>query len=276
MLAKLDRPGAFWKRTDQTFPAGVLSRTGTACRCFTTCCNMSGSTCRNCGTGSRSPSCTTSMKSRGKRTIRKRTGCEPLIDLWQAFHNGRRHPRYRQPGKSGARHDGRSTLVSGGTGFVGRFIVENLLAAGHACHRHGAHAAGGGFFSEPVRFVEGPLEPDHDHVRCICVASISSFTPHSLTCRGNIAAGRATTRRRSGVSNLDGSIALFEAARAAKRQAGGFPVEPRRLWRPACRRMLTEETAPCPDTLYGEVKLATEQYLSGMSGLPASAARVCA
>ena len=29
--------------------------------------------------------------------------------------------------------------------------------------------------------------------------------------------------------------------------------------------LLTEETEPCPDTLYGEVKLATEQYLCGMS-----------
>ena len=50
MLARLDVPGAFWKRTDQTFLRRSFP-TGRACRSTTTCCSTSGSTCRTSGTG---------------------------------------------------------------------------------------------------------------------------------------------------------------------------------------------------------------------------------
>ena len=159
--------------------------------------------------------------------------------------------------------NGRSTLVSGGTGFVGRFIVENLLAAGHHVIVMGRTPPQAGFFSKPVQFVEGRLEPDNNHAAAF--GGIDFFVHCAFAhlpgkFRGGEGADPEAFRRK----NLDGSIALFEAARAAKVKRAVFLSSRAVYGKQPAGVMLTEETVPCPDTLYGEVKLATEQYLSGM------------
>ena len=51
-------------------------------------------------------------------------------------------------------------LVSGGTGTAGRFIVENLLSAGHAVTIMGRTRPDDNAFSRSVDFRAGDLEPE--------------------------------------------------------------------------------------------------------------------
>ena len=53
----------------------------------------------------------------------------------------------------------RHVLVSGGTGMVGRFVVERLIADGAAVSVLGRTPPPAGFFSRPVRFHPGRLDP---------------------------------------------------------------------------------------------------------------------
>ncbi len=55
-------------------------------------------------------------------------------------------------------------LVSGGTGLVGRYIVEELLAAGYTVIIAGRHAPLPRFFSRPLEFAPLSLDPAHDHI----------------------------------------------------------------------------------------------------------------
>lgn len=156
-----------------------------------------------------------------------------------------------------------STIVSGGTGFVGRFIVENLLAAGHDVAVMGRTESPDHFFSKPVRFIQGNLDPDRDQSAALAGVDFlvhAAFDHLAGMYRGGEGDDAAGFWRR----NHEGSLALFEAARAAGVMRAVF-LSSRAVYgiQPASA-VLTEETTPCPDTLYGEVKLATEQHLRGM------------
>jgi nucleoside-diphosphate-sugar epimerase len=157
-----------------------------------------------------------------------------------------------------------STLVSGGTGFVGRFIVENLLAAGHDVTVMGRTAPPDDFFSIPVHFVEGSLDPDRHQSAVFAGVDFfvhAAFDHLAGMYRGGEGDDDAGFRRR----NHDGSIALFTAARRADVKRAVFLSSRAVYGVQAPGAILTEETTPYPDTLYGEVKLATEQHLYDMS-----------
>lgn len=160
---------------------------------------------------------------------------------------------------------GPRTLVSGGTGFVGRFIVENLLAAGHDVAVMGRNPPAAGFFSGPVRFVEGTLEPDRN--QSAAFAGIDHFVHAAFDhvpgkYRGGEGEDAPGFRRR----NLDGSIALFEAAWARGVKRAVFLSSRAVYGSQEAGTVLTEETEPQPDTLYGEVKLAAERHLARIIG----------
>lgn len=155
------------------------------------------------------------------------------------------------------------TLVSGGTGFVGRFIVEGLLAAGHAVTVMGRSSPGEGFFSAPVRFVEGRLDPDRD--QSAAFEGIDNFVHAAFDhvagkYRGGEGDDPAGFRRR----NVEGTAALFEAARVKRVERAVFLSSRAVYGSQTPGAELTEETVPHPDTLYGEVKLAGEQRLRAM------------
>lgn len=157
-----------------------------------------------------------------------------------------------------------SVLVTGGTGFVGRFVVEALLRQGRSVRVMGRTLPVDGFFSAPVEFVEGSLDPDRD--QSAAFAGVSAFVHASFDhlpgrYRGGEGDDGAGFRRR----NLDGSVALFEAARRAGvgrvvflSSRAVYGIQP-----PGAG--LFERTAPHSDTLYGEVKLAAERALAAMS-----------
>jgi nucleoside-diphosphate-sugar epimerase len=158
-----------------------------------------------------------------------------------------------------------TTLVTGGSGFVGRFIVEALLRRGEGVRVMGRTRPADGFFSRPVAFVQGSLDPERD--QSAAFEGVSAFVHAGFDhvpgrYRGGEGDDPAGFRRR----NLDGSVALFEAAKRAGLGRVVF-LSSRAVYgaQPAGAE-LSEATEPHPDTLYGEVKLAAEQALAAMSG----------
>ncbi|WP_367718451.1 NAD(P)-dependent oxidoreductase [Nitratireductor sp. GISD-1A_MAKvit] len=157
------------------------------------------------------------------------------------------------------------SIVSGGTGLVGRFIVEALLTAGHRVTVLGRKAPPDGFFSEPVAFAPMKLDPISVSTGLFEGADFfihAAFDHLPGKYRGGEGDDAEGFRRR----NLDGSIALFQAARTAGVSRVVF-LSSRAVYGPCPPGMMLDESDVCrPDTLYGEVKLAAEDALTKLSG----------
>jgi nucleoside-diphosphate-sugar epimerase len=157
------------------------------------------------------------------------------------------------------------TFVSGGTGYVGRFIVEELLAAGHEVTVMGRRPPAEGFFSRPVQFRPLSLEPEGISPALLGTADFfvhGAFDHVPGKYRGGEGDDREGFRRR----NLDGSVALFRAAKAAGVRRAVF-LSSRAVYGPRTPgEWLDEMDEPRPDTLYGEVKLAAERALGALGG----------
>jgi nucleoside-diphosphate-sugar epimerase len=105
-------------------------------------------------------------------------------------------------------------LVSGGTGLVGRYIVEELLAAGYSVIVGGRHAPLPRAFSRPVEFApavarsgQGP----HRGLRRRLFLRARRFHHLPGKYRGGEGDDPETFKR----LNLDGTVRLFEAAKRA-------------------------------------------------------------
>ncbi|SFC97408.1 NAD-dependent epimerase/dehydratase family protein [Tropicimonas isoalkanivorans] len=151
--------------------------------------------------------------------------------------------------------------VTGGTGLVGRFIVEEALAAGDDVAVLSRSAPLPGNFGAPVVHVPydlaGPVPPLVGYDALVHAA----FSHLAGRYRGGEGGDPAGFLR----ANLDGSVRLFEAAKAAgvgrvlflsSRAAYG-------AWPPGT--VLREDMEPRPDTLYGEAKVAAERALTGLT-----------
>ncbi|MCR4268258.1 NAD(P)-dependent oxidoreductase [Nitratireductor sp. ZSWI3] len=156
-------------------------------------------------------------------------------------------------------------IVSGGTGLVGRFIVEALLSAGYRVTVAGRHAPADGFFSAPVPFTPLALEPTAVSAALFEGADVfvhAAFDHLPGRYRGGEGDDAAGFRRR----NLDGSLALFRAARSAGVSRTVF-LSTRAVYGPRPPGAMLDEDEDCrPDTLYGAVKLAAEQELAALCG----------
>jgi len=157
-----------------------------------------------------------------------------------------------------------TVLVTGGTGFVGRFVVEALLRQGRAVRVMGRTPPPGGLFSGPVGFVQGSLDPDRDLSAAfdgVTQLVHAAFDHVPGRYRGGEGDDPKTFRRH----NLDGSVALFEAAKRAGVGRTVF-LSSRAVYGVQLPGAdLAEDMEPHPDTLYGEVKLAAERALTAMS-----------
>jgi len=105
----------------------------------------------------------------------------------------------------------RHVLVSGGTGMVGRFVVERLIADGAAVSVLGRTPPPAGFFSRPVRFHPGRLDPaaaDPDDFSGVEAFVHAAFDHLPGRFRGGEGSDPAGFRAR----NVEGSSRLFEAA----------------------------------------------------------------
>lgn len=158
----------------------------------------------------------------------------------------------------------RSALVFGGTGYVGRFLVEGLLKAGHAVTVGGRTPPASGFFSRKVGFVEMSLDPTKDQRGAfdgmdVFVHAAFDHVPGKY--RGGEGDDPDGFRRR----NHDGSMALFSAARDRRVGRAIFLSSRAVYGAPAAGIMLAEDDEPRPDTLYGAVKRDTERDLSALA-----------
>lgn len=155
-------------------------------------------------------------------------------------------------------------LVTGGTGYVGQFIVEGLLDAGYGVTVAGRKPASGSTFARAVNFRPLDLDPAADRARLFdgvdhCVHA--AFHHVSGKYRGGEGDDAETFRR----LNKDGSIALFKAAKAAGVKRVVF-LSTRAVYDvQAPGATLTEDMECRPDTLYGEVKLAAESALTALA-----------
>ncbi|MBB3611223.1 NAD(P)-dependent oxidoreductase [Rhizobium sp. BK602] len=155
-------------------------------------------------------------------------------------------------------------LVSGGTGLVGRYIVEELLSAGYRVTVAGRSEPRTGLFPQPVAFAPLSLDPADnpgpifDEIDVFVHAAFNHVAGQYRGGEGDDAAG---FRR----LNLDGTVNLFKAARQAGVCRCIF-LSSRAVYgdRPA-GETLTETTEPAPTTLYGEVKREAEQALFSLS-----------
>lgn len=155
-------------------------------------------------------------------------------------------------------------LVSGGTGLVGRYVVEELLAAGYSVVVGGRHAPLPRLFSRPVEFAPLSLDPDEDHSEAFDDAYFfvhAAFSHLPGKYRGGEGDDPETFRR----LNLDGTVKLFDTAKRAGTRRCIF-ISSRAVYQEAPPgTVLTEEMLPLPDTLYGEVKLDGERALAHLS-----------
>ena len=163
-------------------------------------------------------------------------------------------------------------LVTGGTGTAGRFIVEALLAAGHAITVMGRTRPEVNFFSQPVDFISGVLDPENASPALFdgfdgFVHAAFHHVPGKF--RGGEGDDPETFRR----LNVDGSLMFFSAAKYAGVSRAVFLSSRAVYGIQSPGEILTEDAEPRPDTLYGQVKLAVEftlQDLESDNFLPVS------
>ena len=156
-------------------------------------------------------------------------------------------------------------LVSGGTGLAGRYIVEELLAAGYQVIIGGRHAPLPRMFSRPVDFAPLSLDPDADHIEAFDDAYFFVHAAFSHV-PGRYRGGEGDDPQGFKRLNLDGSVKLFEAAKRAGTRRCVF-ISSRAVYDGNVgRNAPTEDMLAKPDTLYGEVKLDCERALSHLSG----------
>ncbi|WP_426229651.1 NAD-dependent epimerase/dehydratase family protein [Pararhizobium sp. DWP3-4] len=156
-------------------------------------------------------------------------------------------------------------LVSGGTGYAGRFIVEHLLANGYKVTVGGRTAPEPGFFSKDVAFVPLRLDPDaeqieaFDHVYYFVHAAFDHVP-------GKYRDGEGDDPEGFQRANLDGTVRLFETARDAGVRRCVFLSSRAAYGQQPPGTLLTEDMHGKPDTLYGEVKLQAERSLLSLCG----------
>lgn len=155
-------------------------------------------------------------------------------------------------------------IVSGATGYVGRFIVEKLLSQGNQILALGRNPPSKNFFSQLVDFqkislLQDDIKPESFEGYDALVHTAFHHVP------GRYRGGEGDEPEMFKQLNHFGSIALFEAAKAA-----GIPrvlfLSSRAVYgQQKSGAPLFETTTPYPDTLYGKTKLQTELKLATLA-----------
>jgi UDP-glucose 4-epimerase len=155
-------------------------------------------------------------------------------------------------------------LVTGGTGLVGRYIVETLLDAGYEVSVAGRRPPADDLFPRPAAFRSATLDPDgtgHEMFDGIDAVIHAAFDHLPGRYRG----GEGDDPERFRRINLDGSIRLFEAARHAGAKRFVF-LSSRAVYDGVPPgNSLTESLPLQPTSLYGEIKLLGEQALAALN-----------
>jgi UDP-glucose 4-epimerase len=155
-------------------------------------------------------------------------------------------------------------LVTGGTGLVGRYIVETLLDAGYDVTVAGRTPPADRLFPQAVAFRPATLDPEgigEDLFAGIDAVVHAAFDHLPGRYRG----GEGDDPDRFRRCNLDGSVRLFEAAISAGVKRFVF-LSSRAVYDGVPPGTpLTEDLALQPTSLYGEIKLLGEQALAALN-----------
>lgn len=154
-------------------------------------------------------------------------------------------------------------LVSGGTGLVGRYIVEELLASGYSVSVGGRHQPEPGFFSKPVTFVPLRLDPAENQGHAFDDAYFFVHAGFSHI-PGRYRGGEGDDPLGFERLNLDGSVRLFETAQRAGIRRCVFLSSRAVYGDRSAGEILHESDETKPNTLYGRVKLDAEHALSAL------------
>lgn len=156
-------------------------------------------------------------------------------------------------------------LVSGGTGLVGRYIVEELLSAGYQVIVGARHAPLPRFFSRPVDFTPLSLDPDENDIGAFDDAYFFVHAAFSHVA-GKYRGGEGDDPKAFRRLNLDGTVKLFDEAKRAGTRRCIFISSRATYGEHAPGTELFETTSSIPETLYGQVKLDAERALAHLSG----------
>ncbi len=162
-------------------------------------------------------------------------------------------------------------LITGGTGQVGRFVTRGLIAAGHEVILLGGRQPDPALFPGLAGFVPWRLgEPITPPPAAALVHAAFDHVPGAY--RGGEGDDPAGFWRR----NFDGSTRLFEAAAEQGIRRLVFLSSRAAYGESRAGATLREEDAVQPETLYGQLKHATEQALAslGSQGLAPVALRI--
>lgn len=155
-------------------------------------------------------------------------------------------------------------LVSGGTGFVGRFIVEHLARHGHDVVVGARTQPATGYFGAPVTFA--PLMLDATRDQQPAFAGIDHFVHAAFEhVPGRYRGGEGNDSDGFRRANLDGSLRLFQEAQASGVKGCLFLSSRAVYGEQPPGLELSEETPCAPETLYGRLKLEAEQALAAMA-----------
>ncbi|WBU59467.1 NAD-dependent epimerase/dehydratase family protein [Paracoccus albus] len=156
--------------------------------------------------------------------------------------------------------------VTGGTGLVGRFIVNDLLREGHDVTVMTRRPPLPDFFAKHAAHQFYDLDADVPDLKRLDAIVHAAFDHVPGRYRGGEGDDPEGFLRR----NLDGSLRLFDAAAEAGRRV--VFISTRAVYGPQ-NGMLTEDMVCRPDTLYGKAKLQAEKALLA-SGQQATVLRV--
>jgi nucleoside-diphosphate-sugar epimerase len=155
-------------------------------------------------------------------------------------------------------------LVTGGTGLVGRYIVETLLDAGYDVSVAGRTPPANDLFPKAVAFRPATLDPEaFDKHLCAGIDAVVHAAFDHLP--GRYRGGEGDDPDRFRRLNLDGSIRLFEAAKNTGVQRVVFLSSRAVYDGVAPGTPLTEDLNLKPASLYGDIKLLGEQALAALN-----------
>jgi nucleoside-diphosphate-sugar epimerase len=155
-------------------------------------------------------------------------------------------------------------LVSGGTGLVGRYIVEGLLTAGHDVVVGARTRPPDGYVPRPVNFVQLHLDPDLDQAPSF--TNIDGFVHAAFDhLPGRYRGGEGDDPVRFRRLNENGTKALFTTAKHAGVERAVFLSSRAVYDGMASGTVLTEDLDLSPTSLYGQVKLACETSLASLA-----------
>jgi UDP-glucose 4-epimerase len=161
-------------------------------------------------------------------------------------------------------------LVSGGSGIVGRYIVNGLIEAGYSVTVGGRTPPPSDWFVGPTNFVPLGLDPDDNQSSAF--AGVAGFVHAAFDhLPGQYRSGEGNDPDRFRRLNLDGTVRLFQTAKAQGVKRAVF-LSSRAVYDglPA-NEPLGEDIPLAPTSLYGQLKLKAEQALAELSGLTFSA-----